>query len=456
MDINWLSPTPFAGVCPLCHASSGHNAELEVAHPQPGHAMLRFIRCGGCASLFADPPGNQAYAASTLPEDYLKCYLEVGAGIHAMLRRALMVRGARGRRFLDVGCGYGFSVDAWRRGMDGEAVGVELAEYGQDGARRLGIAVHDRLLGDIPALAGQRFGIVQAIEVIEHVPDIPAFLGALDAMLGPDGVLVLSTPSAAFIRPEHAPAELLALLSPGFHAFLFSRQALEQALRSRFACVEVRIEREALSAWASHMPFELDEGAGDAVYLTYLEQLWQGCGERDALYDGAAYRLFKERLNRADYAGAAAPLRALEDSFRERYGPAILDPEQAAVLGEISGIAAYRRLPYALPAYHFYRAIYARLAENDALRAARHFRAAASIALAGGRIAPEKFQEALSLVWIARQQEGLAWAALGNLEAARAAFDAVLAAHADGSDLPVRPDDALARSVAGNRADVGP
>lgn len=459
MDIDWLPPTPFAGVCPLCHGGAGHRAELAVSHSQvgkAGQAELRFIRCGGCASLFADPPGNQAYDAATLPDDYLKHYLEVGAGIHAMLRRALAVRGARGRRFLDVGCGYGFTVDAWRRGMGGEAVGIELAEYGQAGAERLGITVYDRLLGQIPALAGQRFGIVQAIEVIEHVPDVAAFLADLEAMLEPDGVLVLSTPSAAFIQPEHAPAELWALLSPGFHAFLFSRQALEQAVRARFPFVEVRVEREALSVWASHAPFELDEGATDVVYLGYLEQLWQQCGARDALYDGAAYRLFKERLNRGDMAGAAAPMQALEASFRERYGPAVLDPEQAAVLGEIADIAAYRHLPYALASYHFHRAIYARLAENDAPRAARHFHAAARIALAGGKVAPEKFQEALSLVWIARQQEGLAWAASGNLPAARAAFDAVLAAHADGRGLPVRPDEALARSVAANRADVGP
>lgn len=455
MDIDWLSPTTFGGICPLCGERAGHRVELGVARPLPGGERLRFVRCGGCASLFADPPGNLAYEVATLPDDYLRYYLEVGAGMHAMLRRATAVRGARGRSFLDVGCGYGFAVDAWRRNMAGVAVGVELAPYGRAGAERLDITVYDRLLGSIPELAGKRFGIVQAIEVIEHVPDVSGFLSALENMLEPCGVLVLSTPSAEFIHPGNAPAEIVALLSPGFHAFLFSRTALEAALRARFPHVVVKVERETLSAWASQAPFDFDEGAVEAVYLSYLEQLWLTCGEKDSLHDGAAYRLFKERLNRGDIAGASSPMRALEASYRERYGPAVLDPEQAAALGEIGDIAAYRRLPYAMAAYHFYRAIYARLAESDAARAARHFRAASCIALAGGKVAPEKFQEALSLAWIARQQEGLAWAAAGDLAAARAAFSAVLAAQAGGECLPIRPDSALAHAVAGHLRDVG-
>ncbi|MBS4095592.1 MAG: methyltransferase domain-containing protein [Sulfuricella sp.] len=455
-DVDWLTDTPFDGGCPLCGTRVGHRAEVGVAHSRPGQPRLRFIRCAGCTSLFADPPGCMPYDfATNLPEDYLKHYLEIGAGIHAMLRRAVAVRGAAGRDFLDVGCGYGFTVDAWRRGMGGAAAGIELAAYGQAGAQRLGIAIYDRLLGHNPALAGKRFGIVQAIEVIEHVADVEAFLADLDAALEPDGVLVLSTPNAAFIQPSAAPAEIVALLSPGFHAFLFSPQALEAVLRRHFAYVTVKIEREALSAWAAHLPFEVDERSVDAVYLPYLEQLWRACTVRDSLHDGAAYRLFKERLNRGDLPGAALPMQALEASYRERYGPAVLDPDTAAALGEISDITAYRHLPYAMAAYHFHRAIYVRLAEHDALRAARHFNAAARIALAGGRVAPEKFQEALSLVWIARQQEGLAWAALGNLVPARAAFDAVLAAHADGRGLPVRPTAQLASAVAGHRADVG-
>ena len=452
---SWLAPASFVGVCPICGATGGHMAEIETPHPLPGRNPIRFIRCGGCTSIFADPPVCLDYdLAGALPESHLRHYLEVGAGIHAMIRRAAAVRGARGKSFLDVGCGYGFAVDAWRRQLCPDSVGIELAQYGRVGAERLGIAIHDRLLGQIPELDGRRFGIVQAIEVIEHVPDIQAFLADLDAMLAPGGVLALSTPCADFIHPNNYPAEMVGLLSPGFHAFLFSHKALEDALRTRFPHVLVRIEREALSAWASHAPFELDPSLAEAVYIPYLEQLWALCAERDALYDGIAYRLFKEKLNRGDIAGAAAPMRALEESYREKYGQEVLDPERASELGAVSDIAQYNRLPFGLAAYHFFRAIYARLAENDPHRAAPGFHAAARIALAGGRVYPAYFQEALSFVWIARQQEGLAWAVAGDNARARIIFDEILAAHANGQDLPIRPDDALAKSVAQNRADI--
>ncbi|MHB9117569.1 MAG: class I SAM-dependent methyltransferase [Burkholderiales bacterium] len=453
--ITWLAPSPHNGICPLCAAAGGHEAEIEAPHPLPGNAPIRFIRCGACASLFTDPPAALDYDHSeTSPEIRLRHYLEVGAGIHAMLRRAASVEGAQGKRFLDVGCGYGFAVDAWRRQVCPEAVGVELARYGRIGAERLGVTVYDRLLGQIPELQGRRFDIVQAIEVIEHVPDVQAFLADLDDRLAPGGVLALSTPCADFVGPAGAAAETLSLLSPGFHAFLFSQKALDAALRRRFDYVRVLIERETLSAWASHAPFELDAAFTEAIYIPYLEQLWGDIGERDALYDGIAYRLFKEKLNRGDIAGAARPMKALEESYRAKYGPAVLDPETAGELGNVADLSGYGRLPFGLANYHFFRAIYARLAENDPQRAALGFRAAARIALRGGQVCPAYFQEALSLVWIARQQEGIAWAVQGDTGRARTAFEEILAAHAAGEGLPIRPGDELARSVAGNLADV--
>ncbi len=455
--ITWLAPFPCGGICPLCGFAGGHKAEIEAPHPLPGNAPIRFIRCGACASLFTDPPTALDYDhAETSPEIRLRHYLEMGAGIHAMLRRAASVKGALGKRFLDVGCGYGFAVDAWRRQVCPEAAGVELARYGRIGAERLGVTIYDRLLGQIPDLQGRRFDIVQAIEVIEHVPDVQAFLSDLDDKLAPGGVLALSTPCADFVGPTGAAVETVALLSPGFHAFLFSHKALDAALRRRFPYVQVLIERETLSAWASHAPFELDSAFTEAIYIPYLEQLWAEGGERDALYDGIAYRLFKEKLNRGDVAGAAPPMKALEESYRAKYGEDVLDPERAGELGDISGIAEYNGLPFGLAAYHFFRAIYARLAENDPQRAALGFHDAARIALKGGQAYPAYFQEALSLAWIARQQEGIAWAAVGDNARALAVFDEIIAAHANGQDIPIRPDDALARSVAQNRADISP
>lgn len=451
----WLAPSAQQAVCPLCGAdggTAGQQAIIEAAHPLPGLPPIRYLRCASCASLFTDPPLALAYDhAGALPDDFLRHYLEVGAGIHAMLHRAWSLADSAGRSLLDVGCGYGFTVDAWQRSQGGVAVGVELAAYGRLGAARLGVTIHDQLLGQIPALAGRRFDRVQAIEVIEHVPDVAAFLADLDAMLAPGGVLILTTPNAGFIQPGVAPAELLALLSPGFHTALFSAEALSAALRRRFAHVEVRQDRETLSAWAAHQPFSRSDGDVDAAYLGYLEQLFAACPADDPLHDGLAYRLFKEKTNRADHAAAGIALQALQDSYRRRYGAAVLEPEAAVRLAQAD--PAHRALPYALAAYHFFRAMRARLVDNDPLFAARSFHAAAAIALAGGRQQPSFFQEALSLLWIARQQTGLALAAAGELAAARQVFAEILAAGTH--DFPIYPGAELLPAVRGHYADVG-
>ncbi|MEX2518322.1 MAG: bifunctional 2-polyprenyl-6-hydroxyphenol methylase/3-demethylubiquinol 3-O-methyltransferase UbiG, partial [Paracoccaceae bacterium] len=43
------------------------------------------------------------------------------------------------------------------------------------------------------AARGARFDVVLALEIVEHVADIPAFLGALATLLRPGGMLILST-----------------------------------------------------------------------------------------------------------------------------------------------------------------------------------------------------------------------------------------------------------------------
>ena len=59
-------------------------------------------------------------------------------------------------------------------------------------------------------------------------------------------------------------------------------------------------------------------------------------------------------------------------------------------------------------------------------------------------------------MWIARQQEGLAWEAAGERARAVAAFDEIIAARADRQPLPIYPDEALTRAAAQNRADILP
>ncbi|WP_066547725.1 MULTISPECIES: bifunctional 2-polyprenyl-6-hydroxyphenol methylase/3-demethylubiquinol 3-O-methyltransferase UbiG [unclassified Sphingomonas] len=102
-----------------------------------------------------------------------------------------------GRRALDVGCGAGLLAEPLARmgatvtAIDAapENIGAALAH-----AEASGLAI-DYRAGGIEQVAGARFDLVTALEVIEHVTDPAAFVAGLAAALAPDGLLILSTPN---------------------------------------------------------------------------------------------------------------------------------------------------------------------------------------------------------------------------------------------------------------------
>jgi 2-polyprenyl-6-hydroxyphenyl methylase/3-demethylubiquinone-9 3-methyltransferase len=105
--------------------------------------------------------------------------------------------GLQGLRVLDVGCGAGLlSEPLAQRGA--QVVGVD-ASRGNIEAARLHAAerqVHvDYRLGEPADVLGadERFDVVLALEVVEHVSDVPAFLQAAAQRLAPGGLLLVST-----------------------------------------------------------------------------------------------------------------------------------------------------------------------------------------------------------------------------------------------------------------------
>ena len=102
-----------------------------------------------------------------------------------------------GLRILDVGCGGGLMSEALaRRGA--QVVGVD-ASTGNIAAARLhaqsqNVTVDYRLGEPSEVLSPQeRFDVVLALEVVEHVSNVPSFLGAAAALVAPRGMLFVST-----------------------------------------------------------------------------------------------------------------------------------------------------------------------------------------------------------------------------------------------------------------------
>ena len=107
-----------------------------------------------------------------------------------------------GLRILDLGCGGGLLSESLAR-LGAQVVGVD-ASPGNVAAARLhaqtqNVTVEYRL-GDAAevVLSPDRFDVVLALEVVEHVSDVPAFLATAASCLAPGGMLFVSTIDRTF------------------------------------------------------------------------------------------------------------------------------------------------------------------------------------------------------------------------------------------------------------------
>ncbi len=100
-------------------------------------------------------------------------------------------------RILDVGCGGGLLSEPLAR-MGAQVVGVDASRGNIDAARRHALAQGvevDYRLGEAGNVLSHNelFDVVLALEVVEHVSDVPAFMKRAAASLAPGGLLFVST-----------------------------------------------------------------------------------------------------------------------------------------------------------------------------------------------------------------------------------------------------------------------
>jgi 2-polyprenyl-6-hydroxyphenyl methylase/3-demethylubiquinone-9 3-methyltransferase len=137
--------------------------------------------------------------------------------------------GLRGQQVLDVGCGGGILAEAMARRGAAAVLGIDLA------AKPLGVARLHALEAQVPnvdyreiateALAAERpagFDVVTCMEMLEHVPDPAAVVGACSTLVRPGGWVFFSTlnrNAKAFLFAIVGAEYLLRLLPKGTHEY---------------------------------------------------------------------------------------------------------------------------------------------------------------------------------------------------------------------------------------------
>jgi 2-polyprenyl-3-methyl-5-hydroxy-6-metoxy-1,4-benzoquinol methylase len=141
-------------------------------------------------------------------------------------------------RLLDVGCSCGYFLEvAAARGFD--VRGVEFSPNAIAAARPdIRPRIFEGSLENLPD--DGLFDVVSAFDLIEHVPDPRAFLRGCARRLKPGGALLISTPDTGHVL-RHLMRSRWPMLQPMQHLHLFSRQALERALRAE-GFEDVRVE----------------------------------------------------------------------------------------------------------------------------------------------------------------------------------------------------------------------
>ncbi len=323
IEVTWLHGTADAA-CPNCGADGPARQLLEIDYHPPG-AAHRFIlqACGSCTARFVDNPEAMDYANEELIEIGWHVYqIQLGAGVWPITAPLARIGKPAGARLLEIGGAYGFGLDFCLRARGWTGEGFDPSPLAEFGARQLGLTIHQDYFEE-KDLARGPYDVAMATEVVEHLPRPPEFLALMRRALAEDGILVLTTPDAAWITPALPAAQLMPLLSPGAHTVLQTKESLARALHDAgFAEVVVTQGGLSLLAYASARPFTLDQdaAAARAMYRGYLVERGTLAAPGSDLRFGFAGRGLFEAMNDGDLAAAEQAWQIVLEAARQRFG----------------------------------------------------------------------------------------------------------------------------------------
>src|SRR6266404_3269695 len=192
---------------------------------------FRLFKCDTCDLIFYDPFPDIDYEYHTDSIASLKDYVHLNSNIEGLISNLLNnIPDENCKTMLEVGCGFGFTLDFAKRILNMDVVGYEPSLYGEVGAEELNLNIKRKYL-TLEEVKERKFDIIFLSEVLEHIQDPLSFISLLKEGLSEKGVLILTTPDYKKLQKDLTRPSELALLSPGAHVILFSENSLNKILK---------------------------------------------------------------------------------------------------------------------------------------------------------------------------------------------------------------------------------
>lgn len=387
MKIEWPEPRTGTSTCPACE-TTGINTLFVCVHSPQLPKPVEYTSCAHCGSLFVvhfqTPEYETSAGVLVGDEAAVKYYIELGAGLETLALPAACAHGRDVSRYLEVGSGFGFGLDFARHAFGWTVKGVDPGSLARIGRKMLGVDIESRYLASDERLP-VNYDAIAAIEVIEHITAPAGFVATLRNALAPGGLIFLTTPNADYIEHGVDKPGLIAALSAGFHAVLFSQKAM-QALLARSGFAETRTETRGASLFAIAGPgasaIDIDAQAAGPAFSEYLAERAQDTQLPATLQIGFNYRFFKFLVNSNRLAEAATIFQRLETLVLKRDGLRIGKPLEMLnrMMQPMRPGQILRNFPTCLPCIYFFEGIRNLNSDGNAIRASGYFYAACLMA----------------------------------------------------------------------------
>ena len=188
--------------CPICHSPDlGLRYSGRTTRDPCDRARWRVSECRCCGLGFLNPRPSWEELEPYYSARYAAYSRSHGAKAddHVVIAEARRTGTFRhipipdGKRVLDVGCGGGYFLRICSK-LGATVQGVEPSPIAAKEARSQGIPVHEGMIDTFET--DQRFDIITASQVLEHVPDPVAMLAKMRSLLAPGGAIGLAVPNA--------------------------------------------------------------------------------------------------------------------------------------------------------------------------------------------------------------------------------------------------------------------